>query len=295
MGKKNKDAFSKVLKENRKKIEIVVNSQDGETKTLAEMTDESIAAITGTPIESLVPVTVTEAAENSVNDLQYTAIRTTYTDALYSLYEMGIKTGQKQTLLVPLTSDAVGELEEDENFHDILYALWKNTNLCLIWEEIPRKIMKRAEAWASDESGDPMFVIRIPNICMFYSTIQKNVAASPLMFDLIIAITNVSAKSLKKAKKSGSDRFSEFQKDFATSMVKIINNFGASSVHTPLWLRFFADEEDAAVSWVDALKAAKPATLKRLSFATPDAVTLLSFNRNLIENVNTKECGMKVV
>lgn len=297
MGKKNKEksTFSKVLKENRKKIDIIVSPSDGSTKTLAEITDESIEAITGTPIESLVPVTVTEAAESSVNDLQYTAIRTTYTDALYSLYEMGIKTGQKQTLIIPLTSDAAEDLEQDDRFADILDALRKTTNLEMIWDDMPRKVFKRAAAWSVDDSGDPMFVIRIPNVCMFYSSIQKNVANSPLLFDLIVAITNVSTKSLRKAKKAGSDRFSEFQESFTTNLVKIMANFGASSVHVPLWMEFFADEEEAAVSWVNALKAGKPATLKRFSFATPDAITLLSFNRNLIENINSKECGMKVV
>lgn len=297
MGKKkdkDRSSFSKVLKENKKKIKVIVDSSSDE-KTLQDVTDASIEGIVGTPIDSMVPITVTEAAESSVNDLPYTAIRTTYTDSLYSLYEMGIKTGQKQTLIIPLASNAVEDLDGDPNLSEIIYALKKSSNIGMIWDEFPRKIVKRAQAWADDEGGDTMFVIRIPNVCMFFNSIPRNKAARPLVFDIIIAITNASTKSLKRAKKMQEDNIETFSATFASDLVKVIGNFGASSVHIPVWLDFYRNEDAASSAWVEALKEGKPSTLKRLSFATPDAVTLLSFNRGLIEGINKTDCGMKIV
>lgn len=295
--KKNKDKpeFSRILRENKKKITVSMGGVWDEPHTLQEVTDESIEGIVGTPIDSMVPITVTEAAESAVNDLPYTAVRTTYTDSLYSLYEMGIKTGQKQTLVVPLVSDAAEELTDDPKMDTILYALNKSTNIGMIWDEFPKKVLKRAQAWADDESGDNMFVIRIPNICMFYNSIPKNKAALPLVFDMIIVISNASAKSLKKVRKSEDDRIETFSSAFTSGIIKVLGNFGVSSAHIPLWMEFYRNDDLAGKAWVDALKESKPNTLKRISFATPDAVTLLTFNRVMIEGVNSSDCGMKVV
>lgn len=296
MGKKHdKHEFSKVLKENKKKITVTFDTWGDEEKTLQEVTDASIEGIVGTPIESMVPITVTEAADSSVNDLPYLAIRTTYTDSLYSLYEMGIKTGQKQTLVVPLTSDACDDLEEDAEFSEILFALKKSTNISMIWDEFPRKVMKRAQSWKDDSSGDEMFVIRIPNICMFYNSIPKNKATRPLVFDILVVIPNASAKSLKKARKLQEDNIEIFSNTFTSNIMRVLGNYGVSSAHVPVWTEFYRNETTAAEAWIAALKGSKPSTLKRLSFATPDATTLLTFNRVLIDGVNSADCGMKVV
>lgn len=300
MGKKkdkSSNDFSKVLKENKKKIEVIIG--DAAERTLQEITDESIESITGTEIGSMIPITVTEAASAAVTDLPYTAIRTTYTDCLYSLYEMGIKTGQKQTLVVPLTSDATDDLEVDWRFGDILDALRKSTNIDMIWDDFPKKIMKKAATWAEDDNGDIAFVIRIPNVLMFYKSISKNKPSKPLVLDILAVITNASSKSIKKAKKNGMhDKMEEFSDRFAEAIVKTLGNYGVSSAHVPLWNEFYDIETGtaAANAWARALKESKPETLKRLSFATPDAVTLLEFNRHLIENINVDGVnGMKVV
>ena len=58
MSKKKKGSFGKVLKENAKKIRIAVGD---ETKSVAEMTEDTIGAITASPVDGVIPVSSAEA------------------------------------------------------------------------------------------------------------------------------------------------------------------------------------------------------------------------------------------
>lgn len=299
MAKKLK-GFQKVLSENQKKIKVQVEGWD-EPKTLGEAVDETVEAVTASAIDALIPVSVTEAAENAVNDLPYMAVMTHYTDVVYSMYEVGLKSmGRKQTMVIPLSADAAEDIDGSDRWIRVLESFKKNTNIGMVMERIPKKVWKKAAAWADDRDGGRAFVIRIPNLLMFPKNIRKNEVTNPMLFDLLFLFVNVSEKSMKKAKKKGLDEFNEFTKDLITDAVKALENFGASSVHFPLWDEFFSDAYDLARMWGDILTdtdtATKPKSLKRLVFSTSNPNLLICFNQELARVVNGNEgSGVRVV
>lgn len=299
MSKKGKtNSFAKALRENQKKINVMVEGWE-EEKSLAEVTEETVNGIIATPISGMIPVTITEAVENALNDLPYLAISTLYTEAVYSAYELGMKNlGKRQTLIVPLTADAADDPFVDQRFSSVIDVLQKNTNIGLVLDEMPKKVFKKVRLWAEDENAGRMFIIRIPNLMMFHDNIVKGKTATPVLFDLVVLFTNATSKALRKAKKKSPDDFKDFTTDFVKDTISVVRNFGASSVHIPLWQEFYPDEYEAARIWAAQLTddANKVQTLKRLVFSTTDPNYLISFNQETARIINGDEGnGMRVV
>lgn len=311
MGKKNKDkfkgkAFGTILDAHSKKIRVQGANWDS-PKTIAECVEETLAGITACPSDSLIPIGVTETAENALS-LPYLAISSQYTQHVYSMYESGMKSQSKQTIIIPLCSDAAEGLKHNKTFMDAYETMASCTNIELVFSEIPKKVWKKLAAWADEDGGARMFVIRIPNLLMFHESVKKDEVAKPIVFDLIITVSNVTEKSLKKAKKnsvtsiSGArkepDQFDMFIDDFVRDTLSVIDNYGASAAHFPLMDNFYHDAFDAAIHWAARLtETSKSRTaLKRLVFSTKEPKFLIEFNNNMTSLINKDEgCGMRVI
>jgi hypothetical protein len=294
--KKDKDkSFTNALDDNKKKINVQPIGWT-EPKTLAEAIDDSVEKTTSCSINAMIPVSVTESAENQP-DLPYLAITTCYTDSIYSLYELGFKSqGVKQTLVVPLLRDSADDIFEDERLDAVIRALSRNTNIALVIDELPKKTWKKLKEWANDDDGGNMFVIRIPNLLMFHENVKKNEVTTPSLFDVLITVSNVSSKSLKKAKKSSDEAIDDWTKAFTTDVVSIFDNFGVGSAHVPLWKEFFRDPYVAAHKWAASLTEGKHSCLKRLTFSTTEPTLLTSFNGEMTRILNGDEGnGMRVI
>lgn len=294
-----KNTFSKALRENQKRINVKLPGSDEEIR-LVDATERSVEGISATPIDAMMPITAPEILENADTDLPYLAIRTSYTESVFSLYEMGIKSpaGRKQTIVVPLTLDAADDLWGDANvrLNSVVDILRRNTNIALIVDKFPKKVLKRVSSWADDEESARMFVIRIPNILMFHENVVKKQVATPFAFDLVIVITNTKEKSLRKAKKRDKDTFDKFSEIFVRDIAAVLENFAISSVHFPLWGEFYRDPYVAAHIWAAGLAEKKTPVLKRVIFATPDPEYLICFNQEAIRTINNDEGnGMRVV
>lgn len=313
MGKKKdkKKDFGSILEANAKKIKIEVPGWE-QIENVADMIQVSVSGTTACPLDAMIPATVTECAKSAL-DLPYMAISTNYTQHVYSMYELGIKSQHIQTLVVPLYSDAAEGLLKNDRFSDLYDTMCKYTDIALVYDEVQKKISKKLESWADEEGGCPMFVIRIPNLLMFHESIKKDVVSKPVLFDLIIIVSNASKKTLKKLKKeqkpssdgvfaninSRRDMFDEYSIDFINGLLSVIDNYGSSSVHIPLWEEFYYDAYMAAVYWASRLiETSKNRTgLKRLVFSTSDPKYLIEFNNNITSFINKDAdgYGMRVV
>ena len=283
MSKKGKmPNFSKMLKENAKKIVVTIK---GEEMKLTVATQASIDGITCTPLDSVVPVSVSEAADNSVPGLKKLSVSTTYAQTAWSVYESALKSGdisQTMFILTPesdIESVLSGEYEE-------LEPLYSRTNLKMIMDELPEKIVKRINKWHSNKDSEgtkipDMFVIKIPNVILFTDSIKKNVPCSSKPFDLVICFLR-SDKSLKKLAKKNEDKFNNLI-DFAVSRaVSILKDFGSSCVHMNIDPRFMIDPHNYAELWSKYLLQEKDkGVISNFTFCTTDTDTLVSFNNQI--------------
>lgn len=279
MSKKGKmPNFSKMLKENEKKILVSVK---GEEMKLSVVTDASVNDIICTALESVVPVSVTEAAENSVPGVKKISASTSYAQTAWSLYENALKNGDiKQTMLI---------LAPVSDFKDILNgvsseleSLYSRTNIEMIMENFPEKLAKRVSKWSEEKNQIPdMFVVKIPNIVLFTESIRKNEPCASKLFDLVICLVK-SEKSLKKLKKKDKDEFTKTV-DFAVSKsINILKDLGSSCVHVTIDDRFMDDPHDYADIWSKhLLEDASKGIISNVTFCTTDTDTLVSFNNTL--------------
>lgn len=279
MSKKGKmPNFSKMLKDNEKKILVSVK---GEEMKLTAVTESSVNDIICTALESVVPVSVTEAAENSVPGVKKITATTSYAQTAWSLYENALKNGDiKQTMLV---------LAPVSDFKDILNGvyeelepLYSRTNIEMIMDKFPEKLSKRVGKWSEENEQIPdMFVVKIPNVILFTESIRKNEPCACKLFDLVICLVK-SEKSLKKLKKKDKEEFDKTVEFAVSKTINILKDLGSSCVHVTIDDRFMDDAHDYADVWSKhLLEDASKGIIANVTFCTTDTDTLVSFNNNL--------------
>lgn len=290
MSKKNKEvSFSKMLKENWKVIKVL---KDSEEKALADVTEDTLNDIVASPLDGMIPVSSSEAAENVVPGATKLSISTSYAQNVFSMYEFALKYNQtKQTLVVIVPE------KEIEDIFDADYAgfgpLKERSNLKLVMDRFPEKAKKKLVNWAEESEVPGMFVIRIPNLVVFHGDIKKNTSSKAKFFDLVIEVVR-SGKSLTKLKKKRPEQFKEVSDFIVTSTVRVLKEFGTSCAHIPLDKDLYLDPHDYATMWATSLNAEKNGLLTRLVFCTSDPDELVAFNAQLTEDM-LKLAGFDVI
>lgn len=290
MGKKEKTNFSKMLKENQKVIHVL--NTDGEEKDLAEITNETLEAIIASPLDGMIPVSSSEAAENVVPGAMKLSISTAYAQSVFSMYEFALKyQATKQTLVVVVPE------KEVEDIFDANYAsygpLKDRSNLKLVLDKFPEKARKKLANWEEESEIPGMFVIRIPNLVVFHGDIKKNTTSKAKFFDLVIEVVR-SGKSLPKLKKKRPEEFTALSNFIVESTVRVLKEFGASCAHIPLDKDLYDEPHEYASMWANALSAEKNGILTRVVFCTSDPDELVSFNAQLTEDM-LKIMGFEIV
>lgn len=290
MSKKNKEvSFSKMLKENCKVIKVL---KDSEEKALADVTEDTLNDIVASPLDGMIPVTSSEAAENVVPGATKLTISAAYAQNVFSMYEFALKYNTtKQTLVVIVPE------KEIEDIFDADYAgfgpLKDRSNLKLVMDKFPEKAKKKLVNWAEESEVPGMFVIRIPNLVVFHGDIKKNATSKAKFFDLVIEVVR-SGKSLTKLKKKRPEQFKEVSDFVVTSTVRVLKEFGASCAHIPLDKDLYLDPHHYATMWATSLNAEKNGLLTRLVFCTSDPDELVAFNAQLTEDM-LKLAGFDVI
>lgn len=292
MGKKKKKmTFAKMLKENQK--DITVMHQD-KKKTVAELTAETVKAITAAPLEGMIPVSSGEAAENTLPDIKQLSVSTSYAQNVFSMYEFALKyTGTKQTLVVSVQEDDIWDMLNPT--YPGYGPLRERTNLSLVLDKFPDNYSKKVTTWANKENGKvpDMFIIRIPNLIIFHGNIQKKEPSKAKFFDLIIQVIR-SEKSLPKLRKRNEAKFDETVAFYVEGTAKALKNLGVSCAHIPLESDFFKDPHDYARLWGEKLTEEKNKILMRVIFCTPDPDVLVSFNSEIGKTLSEKTGAVMV-
>lgn len=282
--KEKKPSFSKMLKDNAKKIQLQIGA------TVTGLNDAIAASVDGivcTSIDSVVPVSVTEATENMVAGAKKLAIGTSYGDVSYSMYEFALKYPVKQTLVSILPASDIEDVFE--GLCEQLEPLMGRSTLELVLDKIPEKSIKRMKNWANNPAHVPdMFVLRIPNLILFTSSIKKSLPSEVKTFDLVVLFVSSSKKlaKLKKKDKKEFERTVEFSVEKAVSVLK---DFGSSCIHVSVDERFFSDPHDWASVWSKYLipEMNEKSILSRVNFCTKDPDVLVQvqqqFSTDLIE------------
>ncbi len=280
MSKKGKaPSFSKMLKENEKKILVTVK---GEEMKLSAATSASVDGIICTSLDSVVPVSVSEVAENSVPGVKKVSVQTSYAQTAWSLYENALKSGDiKQTMLIMTPESDIDDVLSGD--YEDLEPLYGRTNIQLIMESIPEKLIKRITKW---HESDPvknldMFILKIPNVILFTDSIKKNVPCSTKLFDLVFCFVRTE-KSLKKLAKKNKDKFDEAVNFSVTRAISVLKDFGSSCVHTTIDHRFMIDPHDYAEIWAkNLIEESEKGIISNFTFCTTDTDTLVSFNNQI--------------
>lgn len=280
MSKKGKTpSFNKMLKENEKKI--LVNVKGDEMK-LSAATTASVDSIVCTSLDSVVPVSVSEAAENSVPGVKKIAVTTSYAQTAWSLYENALKNGDiKQTMLILAPESDIDDVFSGD--YEELEPLLGRTNIQMILDNIPEKLVKRVKKWYDGENSKvpDMFIVKIPNVILFTDSIKKNVPCNSKLIDIVVCFVR-SGKSLKKLGKKDKEKFDEIIDFTVSKAISVLKDFGSSCVHTMLDERFMVDAHDYADVWAKYLLEEKgKGIISSVTFCTVDTDTLVSFNNQI--------------
>ena len=292
MSKKKKGSFSKVLKENAKKIRIMVGE---ETKSVAEMTEETVGAITASPLDGIIPVSSTEAVENSIPGESGLTVMTTYAKVVFTLYEFALKNPSiKQSLIMQLPASDVENIL-DADFGAEYESLFTHTNLKLILDSMSEKRKNRLVKWSEETVNNPdIYVVKIPNVIFFYNTIKKGETANSRLFDLVLVFVRTK-KELHKMKKK-EEQFAELSDWVVKSTVGILRDLGIGSMHLALNDDFFDDVHKFATSWAKNLSTNDNKILNRVVFSTMDPDTLASFQYQInMDLIMGGEKNIKVI
>lgn len=284
MGKKHMK-FSKMLKENAKKITV---TKDGEEKTLAEMTQATIDNIVMVPHDGMIPVTVSEAAKNTVEGESSLTIATNYSDSVYSMYEFALKYENKQTLVLTLPADDVDEIfdgEEDSRLKEFLFG---RSNLKMVLERVPEKRIQKLKNWAKEKDVKKVesYIIKFPELVLFCKEIKKHGPSNVKIFDLVVQVVR-SPKSIRKLKKKNQKEFEETISKIVEDLSSTLKQLAIGCCHMNLDDRFFDDPHDYARIWAKFLDEDITKILNRMIFCTSDIDTMVSFNgemRRIVED-----------
>ena len=292
MSKKKKGSFGKVLKENAKKIRIAVGD---ETKSVAEMTEDTIGAITASPLDGVIPVSSAEAVENTIPGESGLTLMTSYAKVVFTLYEFALKNPAiKQSLVMQLPASEVENIL-DGDFGMEYDSLFTHTNLKMILDGMSEKRKTRLCKWSEETVNNPdIYVVKIPNVIFFYNTIKKGETADSRLFDLVLVFVRTK-KDLHKLKKK-EEQFTELSDWVVKSTVNILRDLGIGSMHIALNDDFFDDVHKFATAWAKNLSTNDNKILNRIVFSTMDPDTLASFQHQVKTDLITAGInGVKVI
>lgn len=281
MSKGKKHSFSKQLREEKKKI--MLNIQ-GEDVPLTKVVESSMNEMIATSLDGVVPVSVTEATKEAVSNAGVAInINTSYAQPAWSLYEYALKyPSQKQTLLITAPVEDSGIVMDREE--DSLDWIRTRSNIDMLIENIPEKIIKRFAKWREDTDTQipDIFVFRIPNVVLFTENIKKNESTKVKLFDVVILFVR-GEKKLSKLKKKNPDVFNETVDFTIQKAVSVLKQFGISSIHTEINEKFFKDPYEYAKIWAKYLFSDKSdaGILHRVVFSTTDTDVMVQFNGEL--------------
>ena len=270
-------SFTKVLKENQKSI--LVKSGD-ETITLKEATTKSVENMVISPLDGLISIPASEAAENALLDTSL-MVSTHYAQSVFSMYEFTMRyPDTKQTLIITVMSD---EIDEVLSLSKSIYGpLRERSSIGLIIPQIPDKKVNQIRNWAENAKGADMYVIRIPGILLFTGDIKKDVVSNTQKFDLIIQILHTS-KSLEKLRKKDKDEYERTVDFYLNGTSKVLTDMGVVCAHMPLIQEFYSDPHEYAQKWAKQLTLIKESNklLARMVFSTINMDDLVSFNAEI--------------
>lgn len=282
--KKKPNSFTKMLKENQQKITVLYQ---GEKKTVSEATNDTVKEITAAPLEGMIPVSSSEAAENALTDIKQLSVSTSYAQNIFSMYEFALKYSDvKQTLVVGVQEDDIWNILNSD--YPGYGPLKERTNLSLVLNKFPQNYSKKLTNWANNDNGKrpDMFIIRIPNLIIFHGDIQKGEPSKSKFFDLIIQVLRT--RPLAKLKKKKPAEFKDTVNFYVEGTSRALKNLGVSCAHIALDPDFYKDPHDYAELWCEKLCDEKNKILMRVIFCTPDPDVLVSFNAQITESLSEK-------
>lgn len=283
MGKKH-NKFSKMLKENAKKITV---TKDGEEKTIAEMVQATIDNLVMVPHDGMIPVTVSEAVKNSVDGESSLTITTAYAEPVFSMYEFALKYDNKQTLLITLPASEIGEIfDDDERNSRLEELLFGRSNLKMVLDRVPEKRIQKLRSWAGekDVKNVESYIIKFPDLVLFYGDIKKHGPSKAKLFDFVIQVVR-SPKSIRKMKRKDQKEFESTVNKIVDDLSSTLKQLAVGCCHMSLDERFFINPYDYAKMWAKFLDEDITKILNRMIFCTRDIDTMVAFNGEMKRQV----------
>lgn len=244
-----KHPFIAMLKKHSGDIKVM---QNGEEKSVKELTKESIESIKACSFDSVIPEEAGDVAKGKKVDFHAT---THYSSPVYKLYELGVGSENTQTLV--LTFDANrSELAFIPGNDPFITKLYDVSNLYMILKDAEKplnKLRKWSEADLDSETEYDMFVMNIPNIVMLKNTKVKDNTHGAIFVNLIIQIFK-GPRSINKLKKKDI-KVDEMTKFIIKCSLEDIKNYGCNNVILPLSDMMAKDWYHLIDSWTELIKA----------------------------------------
>lgn len=230
---------------NKYKSDITV-TQDGKEFTLEEISKKSASNTKAVPFDSIIPVSAEEAIKNKKVNFNMSA---SFSASVYKLFELGMAS-PKETCTLLCTIDAADVDEMFSESSSTTMGLLKNkSNLSLVLDNLDKKI-GNMEKWAEQEPDDDfdMFVLTIPNLCMFKTKFSDDYKADAVFFNLCIQVVK-GKKRISKVKRKGGELLETLCKFVVKCSMENIKDHGFSSVVIPAVDRFAEDYYAVIENW----------------------------------------------
>lgn len=218
--------FISMLKDNKEKIYLMKND---EKISLSEAVTETVGNITAVVKEGIIPISSEDAAKKKTSG--NCQINLHYAKAPFTLYEYSMKHRTiPQTLVLTLTEEEVEDLF-DFNVNPTVTTLMERTNIGLILKKMEKQKTK-IKNWLKQEPDEAMemFVVNIPDIVLFTSTIQKKEISKAVFFNLCIEVVKTK-KKLSKLQKKDPDAYTDLCKSVLDNTLEVAISLGNSYVH----------------------------------------------------------------
>lgn len=218
--------------------------QDGKEFTLEELSKNSASEATAVPFDAIIPVSAEDAIKSKKVNF---GISANFSAAVYKLFELGMAS-DGVTLLLTADADDIENIFSSSS--SLTMSLLKNkSNLSLVLDEMDKKLTKM-ERWAERECEDDfdMFVLNIPNLCMFKTKFTDDMEADVIYFNLCMQVVK-GKKRLSKVKKKGGETLETLCKFVVKCTMENIKDHGFSSVVIPAVDKFAEDYYAVIENW----------------------------------------------
>lgn len=246
---KEKQSFTKMLKENQKKISIEI---DGEEKSIPTCTEESAENVICATLDALVPLSSEEAIKKKA-DIKFD-MDTRYSRAAFMLYENGVKMTHypSQTLSVIMDVEQATDWM-DYGMNPIIESLMTKTNLSMILGEL-EKPRKKIEKWLQgkpeDDANHETMVLNIPNVVLFTGLVKKGEPSDAILFNLMIIMVRTK-KPMDKIKSKNNDLALEIETSVIDDVIDAAIKLGNSALLVDISNPFNVTSESYANKWFE--------------------------------------------